>query len=341
MCRCRHPSENENLSLVTHFKYQTKHHIDNLPTCKKKMATSAISKPAWGKVKGSGQSTTGTAAAPALGKRAPIPLEDLDLTKIEIGIVEDGSKGDKFVKMNYDGGRFEISLAKLPNYTRSPFKCGPPPNADGLNASWGIRVELTIPQYEKWVALELQIVKMLMPFREQLYPKSGKGKGISEELFSDKYNPRAQPPNIEKGYPASMSLFVQHDETKPMPLIQKMHLRDGKVTRPIKGSIHDLTAKIALAPVANLIRGVYAGNQGVGLKMSLASCDILTNMTISNAPAVDYSGVEFLDEDTPEDTHHPVPTKESSPKEDDAEGGEKQFDSDQFYDAVNGGPEGM
>ena len=64
---------------------------------------------------------------PKLGKRAPVPLMELDLEKLEVGSkVEQGSQGDRFVRLNYEGSRLEIALKKLPNWARAPFAAGPP-----------------------------------------------------------------------------------------------------------------------------------------------------------------------------------------------------------------------
>lgn len=244
--------------------------------------------------------------APKMKKRAPIPLMDLDLNKIEFGDkVEAGKQGDKFVRCTYEGGRLEIALATLPNFCRAPFAAGPPKTADGqqLGTAYSMAVELTPEQYDKWVALEALVVKKLTPLRNELFPADAKKKksGMSEEAFADKYNSKLTPPNVEKGYPANLRIFIETDPERPSPKIQLMHLLEGnKCTRPKVGSVSDLVAKAAVVPVISLVRGVYAGQTGLGCKFAGTAIDVLTNLQITSAPEVDYSGVEFVDEETPD-----------------------------------------
>ena len=249
---------------------------------------------------------------PKLGKRAPVPLMQLDLNKIEFGDkVETGKQGDKFVRCTYEGGRLEIALATLPNYCRAPFPAGPPKTSDGqqLGTAYGMAVELTPEQYDKWVAFEALVVKKLSPLRNELFPADAKKKksGMSEEAFADKYNSKLSPPNVEKGYPANLRIFIETDPERPAPKIQLMHLLEGnKCTRPKVGSINDLVAKAAVVPVISLVRGVYAGQTGLGCKFAGTAIDVLTNLQITSAPEVDYSGVEFVDEETPDNATMPA-----------------------------------
>ncbi len=245
--------------------------------------------------------------APKLGKRAPVPLMKLDFDKIEFGTkVETGKQGDKFVRCTYDGGaRLEISLAELPNYCRAPFPAGPPKTADGaqLGTAYSLAVELTPEQYDKWVAFEALVVKKLQPLRNELFPADAKKKkgGLTEENFADKYNTKLSPANVEKGYPAILRMHIETDPDRPAPKIQLMHLLEGnKCTRPKVGSVEDLVARAAVVPVISLVRGVYAGQTGLGCKFAGTAIDVLTNLQISSAPEVDYSGVEFVDEETPD-----------------------------------------
>ena len=61
----------------------------------------------------------GNEPVPKLGKRAPVPLMELDFDKLEPGTkVEPGSQGDRFVRLNYEGSRLEIALKTLPNWAR-------------------------------------------------------------------------------------------------------------------------------------------------------------------------------------------------------------------------------
>lgn len=245
--------------------------------------------------------------APKLGKRAPVPLMKLDFTKLEFGTkVETGKQGDKFVRCTYDGGaRLEISLAELPNYCRAPFAAGPAKTADGaqLGTASSMAVELTPEQYDKWVAFEALVVKKLQPLRNDLFPADAKKKkgGLSEENFADKYNTKLSPANVEKGYPALLRMHIETEPDRPAPKIQLMHLLEGnRCTRPKAGSVDDLVSRAAVVPVISLVRGIYAGQTGLGCKFAGTAIDVLTNLQITNAPEVDYSGVEFVDEETPD-----------------------------------------
>lgn len=264
-----------------------------------------------------------------LGKRAPIPLMDLDLEKIKFGTkVETGKQGDKFVRCTYgpEDQRLEISLATLPNFCRAPFEAGPPKMQDGqpLGNQWSYSVELTPEQYDKWVALEALVVKKLQPLRNELFPAEAKKKkgGLTEDNFADKYNSKLTPPNVEKGYPANLRIFIETDPEKPAPKVQLMHLLDGnKCTRPKLGSVSDLTRGAAVVPVIALVRGVYAGQTGLGCKFAGTAIDVLTNLQRTNEPAVDYSGVEFVDEETPDAAAAAEPPA-AAQDEDDNWGGE-------------------
>lgn len=245
-------------------------------------------------------------AAPKLGKRAPVLLMNLDLDKIEFGTkVEKGNQGDQFVRCTYMGGRLEIAIEALPSFCRAPFAAGPAKTSDGnqLGTAWGMAVEITPAQYDKWVAFEALVIKKLAPMRNELFPAEAKKKGkagMSEDAFADKYNSKLTPPNVEKGYAPTLRIFIEHDETRQMPKIQLMHLLDGNMcTRPVKGTVHDLVAKAAVVPVISLVRGIYAGQTGLGCKFAGTAIDILTNLQVTNAPEVDYSGVTFVDAETP------------------------------------------
>ena len=252
--------------------------------------------------------TASNEPAPKLGKRTPVPLMEMDLEKIEVGTkVESGSQGDRFVRMTYDGGRLEIALKKLPDWSRAPFAAGPPKTSDGnpLGTAWGMAIELTLPEYEKWAAFEAHVVKKLQPMRNELFPADAKKKGkagLDENFFQLKYNSRLTAANPEKSYAPNLRIFIETDETRQMPKIQKMHLLEGnKCTRPVKGDVNDLIAKSAVAATISLVRGVYAGQTGLGCKFAGTAIDILTNLQQTNAPENDYSGVEFIDQETPVD----------------------------------------
>ena len=284
--------------------------------------------------------------APKLGKRAPVPLMKLDFSKIEFGTkVETGKQGDKFVRCTYgsDDQRLEIALATLPNFSRAPFEAGPPKMADGsqLGNQWSYSVELTPEQYDKWVAFEALVVKKLQPLRNELFPADAKKKkgGLTEENFADKYNTKLSPANVEKGYPAILRMHIETDPDRPAPKIQLMHLLEGnKCTRPKAGSVSDLTRGAAVVPVIALVRGVYAGQTGLGCKFAGTAIDVLTNLQRTNEPAVDYSGVEFVDEETP-DAAAATETRAAA-QDDDDWGGEDDVYTQAQMDAANAQFEG-
>lgn len=275
---------------------------------------------------------------PKLGKRAPVPLMQLDLEKLEVGTkVEAGSQGDRFVRLNYDGGsRLEIALKTLPSWSRAPFAAGPPKTSDGnaLGTAWGMATELTMEEYEKWAALEAHVVKKLQPLRNELFPGDAKKKGkagIDENFFQLKFNSKLTAPNPEKGYAPCLRVFIETDETKQMPKVQKMHLLEGnKCTRPVKGDVNDLVRGAAVVMVISLVRGVYAGQTGLGMKFSATGIDILTNLQKTNAPETDYSGVEFVDIPTPTDGD----VKPEPVVDDDDGGGEDTFTQEQMDAAL-------
>lgn len=259
---------------------------------------SSIKKAEWGKAKKSGVAAATATHQANTGKREPIPLAEVDVSKITFGPVQEGKKGDHFVTMEYDGGRFELSLAEAPDFCRMPFKAGRPMK-DGLplGDQWSTRIELTPTQYDKWLAIEAKLLKEMLPLRDQLYPSKGK-KGMSEEMFTEKMNTQVQPPNVEKGYPATIKVTVPHEEGKH-PVVELMHLRGDAITRPTPGTIHDLEAKSAVTAIVAPFRGPYFGNQGGGIKLTARHFSVFTNMATTNAPTVNYSKVRILDEDTP------------------------------------------
>ena len=273
---------------------------------------------------------------PKLGKRLPVPLMQLDFEKLEFGTkVEPGSQGDRFVRLNYDGGRLEIALKTLPNWSRAPFAAGPPKTADGntLGTAWGMACELTMEEYEKYAALEAYVVKKLQSLRNELFPGDAKKKGktgLDENFFQLKFNSKLTAPNPEKGYQPCVRVFIETDPTKQMPKIQKMHLLEGnKCTRPVKGDVNDLVRGAAVAVVISLVRGFYAGQTGSGMKFAATGIDILTNLQKTNAPEADYSGVEFVDIPTPVDGEPPEPAigEDGLPREEEETYTQEQMDA--------------
>ena len=281
-------------------------------------------------LKRTGDTNGSDAPAFKLGKRTPVPLMELDFDKLEFGTrVETGKQGDKFVRCTYDGGaRLEISLATLPNFCRAPFPAGPPKTADGtpLGTAYGLAVALTPEQHDKWAAFEALVVKKLQPLRNELFPADAAKRqgGMTEQAFADKYNTKLSPANAEKGYPPLLRMHIETDPERQTPKIQLMHLLEGnKCTRPKAGSISDLVARAAVVPVISLVRGVYAGKTGLGCKFAGTAIDVLTNLQLTSAPEMDYSGVEFVDEETPDS----APAASNGDGADEEEGAEGNGDA--------------
>ena len=271
----------------------------------------------WGKgvKRAAAAANNGSEPAPKLGKAAPVPLMELDLEKLEFSTkVEPGAQGDKFVRLNYNGGRrLEISLKNLPVWCRAPFPAGPPKTADGnqLGTAWGWAVELTMDEYDKWAAFEAHVIKKMQPMRNELLPTEAKkcGKaGMDENYFRMKYNSRLTEGDKDKGYAPVLRMFIETDPEKQMPKIQKMHLLEGgQCTRPNKGTVNDLKRGAAVSSlVLSLVRGVYGGGSGFGCKFSATNIDLLTNLQETGGPAVDYTGITFIDVPTPEDGEAPA-----------------------------------
>ena len=256
------------------------------------------------------------APAPKLGKREPVLLSELDVSKIELGKVTEGkSKLDQFVPLSYEGGRLHIALAKLPDYTRAPFKAAPGKDKHGNelpgDPAWGMAFDLTDEQYDKFKALEETVITKLYPMRDELLPELAKSKedrgGVTEENVRDAFRSKLKKKNEEKGYAPNLRVFVQHQPDRPQCKVSKMHLKeraDGTkyITKPVQGGLADLqNDRLAVVPIISLVRGVYSGGTGVGMKFELTACDILTNLRETNVPEPNRDGVAASDEPTPED----------------------------------------
>jgi len=256
------------------------------------------------------------AAAPKLAKREPVLLDKLDVSKIELGRVTEGkSKLDSFVPLNYEGGRLHLALAKLPDYTRAPFKAAPGKDKHGNelpgDPAWGMAFDLTPTQHAKFKELEEAVITKLVPMRNELLPELAKTKadrgGVTEDNVRDAFKSKLKPANEEKGYAANLRVFVQHHAERPMTKVSKMHLKEREdgtkyITKPVQGGLADLqNDRLAVVPIISLVRGVYSGGTGVGMKFELTACDILTNLRETNVPEPNRDGVEGSDEPTPED----------------------------------------
>jgi hypothetical protein len=289
---------------------------------------------------------TDAAPAPKLGKREPVLLDNLDVSKIELGKVQLGkSKLDQFVPLNYEGGRLHIALAKLPDYCRAPFKAAPGKDKQGNelagDPAWGMAFDLTDDQYKKFHELEEAVITKLFPQRNELLPDLAESKkdrgGVTEDNVRDAFKSKLKPANDEKGYAPHLRVFVQHHPDRPQCKVSKMHLKeraDGTkyITKPVQGSLADLqNDRLAVVPIISLVRGVYSGGTGVGLKFELTSCDILTNLRETNVPEPNRDGVEGSDEPTPED--EPVPNAPSAPA---SENGDAPNDGRDQFGAIDG-----
>jgi len=245
-----------------------------------------------------------------VAKRGTPHILDLDFSLIKVGVVEKGGQGDKFVKVTYDGRRLEFALNKLPDWAHAAFDAGTFKNEDGKEIgdkpSWTWVVEVDDRVQAKLIALQDYIIDLVAPMRNDLLPQEAKKNikkgGMSIEQFAEKFNSKITAANPEKQYSATVRFFVESDTTKQMPKIQKMHKKGEKFTRPKEGTLDDLKKGSACVVVLSLVRGFYAGQTGVGcgMKFAATSIDILDNMKKDGAPRMDYSGIEFLDEDTPD-----------------------------------------
>ena len=278
------------------------------------------------------------APAPKLGKREPVLLLNIDVNKIELGKVTLGkSKLDSFVPLTYDGGRLHIALCELPDYARAPFKAGPGKDKQGNelpgDPAWGMAFDLTEAHYKKFNEIEEAVITKLLPMRNELLPDLAAAKkdrgGVTEDNVRDAFRSKLKPPNEEKGYAANLRIFVQHNPERPLAKVAKMHLKeraDGTkyITKPVPGGLADLqNDRLAMVPIVSLVRGVYTGGTGIGMKFELTAADILTNLRETNVPEPNRSGIEQSDELTPED--EPVVKAPSAPPSENGDGGRDQF----------------
>ena len=291
-------------------------------------APASAAKRTWGAVAG-GDRTKDLAPAPVragvgtgrtdgggdTGASTVVTIDDLDLSKLSVGKeLQEGRNGDKFLELLYDGKRLVIAPCKLPEYVRSPFAAGPPKGSTDPDASYSIIVEITVAQYDKWVALENWLIENTKQFRDKAWgapaARAGKApKGMTEDEYENKFKSIVRPANVEMGYKPNMRFYVEHKPVngktgKPnrMARILKTHLKGGGITKPKPGTVADLTDNCALAPVAGLNRGIYFTSVGWGMKFRLEEAYVLTNLGGTTGPTVDTSGVTILDEETPDDS---------------------------------------
>lgn len=296
-----------------------------------------------------GEAAAAAEPAPKLAKRGGmVPVEAIELDKIEVGAVKDGQQGDKFCPVSYAEGRVQIALNTHPDHARVPFDAGPPKDKKGNTlpgSQWGLVVELTQEKYDAMVKVENDILQKVAPMRDQLLPndaKKAKGKSLTEDSFYEKFNSKLTPVNTDKGYAANIRLVVETDPTKMMPKIQLMHkLPDGRYTRPRPGKVSDLVKGSAVVVGMALYRGFYGGQTGLGcgMKWIATSIDVIVNLRAESGPALDYSGIEFADVDTPDGDGATDATSEGAGEG--GEGGDDQFagqDQEQAVVPVPGVP---
>ncbi|MAX25986.1 MAG: hypothetical protein CMJ19_15930 [Phycisphaeraceae bacterium] len=286
-------------------------------------APAAAAKRGWGAIAGADR-TKDLAPAPVraggaggggdTGPSTVITIDELDLGKLSVGKeLQEGRNGDKFLELLYDGKRLVIAPCKLPDYVRCPFAAGPPKGSTDPDASYSIVCEITVAQFDKWTALENWLIENTKQFRDKAWgapaARAGKApKGMTEDEYENKFKSIVRPANVEMGYKPNMRFFVEHKAMnsktgKPnrLPRILKTHLKGGGITKPIAGTVGDLTDNCAIAPVAGLNRGIYFTSVGWGMKFRLEEGYVLTNLGGTTGPTVDTSGVTILDEETPEE----------------------------------------
>jgi len=240
--------------------------------------------------------------------------------------VEDGAQGDKFIKINEyqreeDAGkpfgtvptkRVEIVIGELSSNkdeddpVRMPFDAGiAKQNGVELGTAWGATLELkTDEEFRNYAKLEKHVIDKMAPMRHELLPTQSKKAGkanFSAERFATEFNSKLVAADPTKGYKSYLRIHVESDPAKTMPVIRKTHRKNGKFTRPIPGTIHDLKkGSVGKFKIA-LVRGAYGGKVGCGLKFTLTDAMLVENERETGAPGLNTSGMEFLDEDTPAD----------------------------------------
>jgi len=266
-------------------------------------------------------------AAPKMRKKEATSLEKWNFAKmLEIGAkVEDGSQGDKFIKINEyineeDAGkpfgtvptkRVEIAIGHLDTDPdkhaplRMPFDAGiAKQNGQELGTAWGGTVELPDAEFRNYAKLEKHVIDKMTPMRHELLTKQSQKAGkanFTAQRFAEEFNSKLVGANTDKGYSAYLRFHVESDPKKMMPTIRKVHRKGGKFTRPIPGTIHDLKKGcVGMFKIA-LSRGAYGGGTGCGLKFTLTEAMLIENEREMGGTGLDTSGMEFLDEDTPTD----------------------------------------
>lgn len=265
-----------------------------------------------------------------------VKLMDIDTNKFQITpALREGSVGDRFLEVKYDANApMKVRFDDLPNFRRWPFKVGPAMK-DGkpLGDSWSGAVDLSPEEYDHYASFEQHLADVLAPRREELMlhtltknPKTGKPVvPYTEDQFRlAHFKSQLKPADPDKGYKANMRIGVQHEpfgkDGKPraMPKIWLTKLLGpNQWTRPKPGTVHDLEKGCAICAVIRVVRGIYFGNTGWGMRYTLDEAWIFTNKSAGSVSSIDTSHMQEVP-DPDDDEVKPEPETQVRPFMDDA-----------------------
>ena len=207
-----------------------------------------------------------------------VPLEELDLSKLEIGkTVECFNSHKRFVRLTYDGGNhLHISLAKDPSYCYSP---------QGARQGWagitGACFTLTEKQHSCFAAFEQHVVKHLEPMRVQLLRNDDWKASFSAAYRTKITGPKLRDrfcPGLPFSTSATLNVHIENNNSEYAPKI-KLVPPDLSFASTFAhfsaGNVGHLTAGCKARPVIST-RGIYAGPSGFGCRFTLTQCDIVT-----------------------------------------------------------------
>ena len=276
----------------------------------------------WGQVQGT-RSIIHKNTAPKLskvitrqpGEKGSCPtLVNLDLDDVTLGgVIEKPRKQgtSPFIKVNHKNQQLRFALRELPDYCKMPFDAGPysgeggPAEGGGKggdNNSWTAVFNINKDERDALLALEKRFVQCAGPLKDQMYPaKAGSKKATSQDAFEDKYTTRLKAGDEEKGYQDGIKVFVEHrthneegQEIKGPDIWKVKLLEDGQtVSKPVKGDITDLKAGAAVVPEIEVRRGMYVMPAQYGVKFTLTSAFVITNLceTKESMPTLDRVNV--------------------------------------------------
>ena len=252
---------------------------------------------------------------PNSGAVAP-GLETLTPEDFSVGIVKAGKHGDKFFELfqGQKNGMPRMRVGSIADPVFASFNCSVPTTAEGVKVGENYSLAVSLPDAlaDKFLGIEKKIRDALVPMRKDMYTK---GSCKSDEEFVHKWKSRITPATMDEEdpskvkYPPRMNIFVEHEaqdkdgKKKPLPLIQKTSITaDGKLTKPIPGTIEDIKKGSALQVEVAVYRGGFAGQMGVGMKLTAAKVLIILNKSRTYKNEIDYTGYEFADEETVDTT---------------------------------------